>query len=91
MHHLTNVPQDGCEELQIFGLCQVEEGPRTQQNHCDGLREGGQREEGKPKGGRSEGGGEAKGREGGREVRGRPERGGKPKGREGRKRSDTCY
>ena len=37
---LTNVPQDGCEELKIFGLCKVEESPRTQQNHCDGLREG---------------------------------------------------
>lgn len=42
---LTNVPQDGCEELKIFGLCQVEESPRTQHNHCDGLREG--REEGR--------------------------------------------
>ena len=81
MHHLTNVPQDGREELKIFGLCQVEEGPRTQQNHCDGLRggreggRGGQREETPERGGEE----------------GRPERRGKAKEREGRKRSDTFY
>ena len=68
-HHLTDIPKYGCDNLEIFGSCQVEESPGTQQNHCDGLRVlGGEGRGGEGRGGEGRGGegrgGEGRGGEG---------------------------
>ena len=86
-HHLTHIPKYGCDDLEIFGSCQVEESPGTQQNHCDGLRMLRGKGRGEGRGGEREGKGEERGegREGKGEERGEGREGGgegRGKGRE---------